>query len=132
MYSRTADHTYLYTTVIPVLLGDASSAGKAARDIYMRHEITPHWFGRKRHILLGGCCRCHRLPRPLADMSDPLLLQILLDFAREQSGLLVLYPCSSEAEAFVLREKQALESRFVILSLPSTGDPLFPVVLKND
>lgn len=125
-------HEYLYTTVVPVLLGGGLPAGRAAREIHLRHEITPHWFAHRRGIGLWGCAQYHRLPRPVEEMSDSLLLQILLDFASEQSGLLVLYPCSSEAESFVIRKAETLESRFVILPLPKTGDPLSRIVLKND
>ena len=125
-------HEYLYTTVVPVLLGGGLPAGRAAREIHLRHEITPHWFAHRRGIGLWGCAQYHRLPRPVEEMSDSLLLQILLDFASEQSGLLVLYPCSSEAESFVIRKSETLESRFVILPLPKTGDPLSRIVLKND
>ncbi len=129
---RMERNEYLYTTVIPVLLDGNAFAGRAARDIYLRHEIMPHWFGHRRCFGLWRCVKCHRLPRPVAEMSDSLLLQILLDFAAEQSGLLVLYSCSPEAEAFVSRKTQALESRFVILPLPDAGDPLSLIVLKND
>lgn len=125
-------HEYLYTTVVPVLLGGGLPAGRAAREIHLRHEIIPHWFAHRRGIGLWGCAQYHRLPRPVEEMSDSLLLQILLDFASEQSGLLVLYPCSSEAESFVIRKAETLESRFVILPLPKTGDPLSRIVLKND
>ncbi len=132
MDSAETNHAYLYTTVIPVLLGSASMAGKAAKDMYLRHEITPHWFGCGSSLRLWGYTKRHPLPRPVSDMSDGLLLQILLDFADEQSGLLALYPCSPEAEAFVERQTQALESRFVILTLTEARDPLSLVVLKND
>ena len=132
MHSDIAGQEYLYTTVIPVLLDGDATAGKIARDMYLRHEITAHWFGYKRGISLWGCSKCHRLPCAVTDMSDTLLLQILLDFAKEQSGLLVLYPCSPAAEAFILRRAKALESCFVIQRIPEAGDPLFPLVLKND
>ncbi|MBQ7316350.1 MAG: hypothetical protein IJW90_04480 [Clostridia bacterium] len=125
-------HEYLYTTVVPVLLGEGVPAGRVAREIHLRHEIISHWFGHRRGMGLWGCARYHRLPHPVEEMSDSLLLQILLDFASEQSGLLVLYPCSSEAASFAARKAEALESRFVILPIPQTGDPLSCIVLKND
>ena len=126
------DHTgYLYTTAIPVLLGEPKTAGRAAEEIYLRHQVTAHWFGRGRNLRLLFYAKRYRLPAPMNEISDNLLLQILLDFASEQHGILALYPCDRAAEDFVARNSEALESRYVILSLPDKGDLLAPLVRKS-
>lgn len=122
---------YLYTTAVPVLLGGAVRAGKTAAEIYLRHEITSHWFGKGVDLRLVTYAKRHPLPSPITEMSDELLLQILLDFAAEQIGLLALYPCDEVAEAFVNRSLPALESRYVVLPPYTEGDPLVPLVRKN-
>ncbi len=122
---------HLYATAIPVLLGNASVAGKTARETYLRHGISPHWFGKGRDIRLGLYALRHPLPAPMVCLSDELLLQILRDFAAEQCGLLTLYPCDDEAKDFTERHRDALENRFVLLPLPEDGDLLAPLVRKN-
>lgn len=124
---------YLYATAVPVLLGSSQTARKTASEIYLRHrDVTPHWFGRGCDFRLTPYVKRHILPAPLWEMSDELLLQILLDFASEESGLLLLFPCDEDAKAFADRNMLALESRYVILPPPVSGDPLASVVLKND
>ena len=122
---------YLYATVVPVLLGSGPKARKTASSLYLRHAINPHWFGRGADFKLVVHVKRHLLPSPLWEMSDALLLQILLDFAAEQNGILVLVPCDESAEDFVNRNLPALESRYVILSPCDEGDPLAPLVRKT-
>ncbi|MBQ9781161.1 MAG: hypothetical protein IJW00_09480 [Clostridia bacterium] len=124
------DTAYLYTTAVPVLLGGTKTAGKTAAEIYLRHEITPHWFGKGFDLNLLMYAKRHLLPAPLREISDDLLLQILLDFAAEQVGLLVLYPCDPESETLIRHNAAALESHYVLLDLPFEGDPLAPLVRK--
>lgn len=119
---------YLYTTAVPVLLDGKAPARRLAWEMQLRHDIRPHWFGRGAGLHLLGAAWRHPLPRPLSRMSDGVLLQILLDFAAEQSGILLLYPCSPEAEAFVSRNAEVLETRYVILPVSHRGDPLSPLV----
>ncbi|MBE6585270.1 MAG: hypothetical protein E7645_01940 [Ruminococcaceae bacterium] len=122
---------YLYTTAVPVLLDGKVTAGRLASEMHLRHDIRPHWFGRGFDIRLLLSALRHPLPSALSRMSDGVLLQILLDFAATQSGILLLYPCSPEAEAFVGRNTEVLESRYVILHAPAVGDPLAPLVRCN-
>lgn len=121
---------YLYTTALPVLLDGKRTAGYVAMDMYTRHGVNPHWFGRGFSFSLAVYAQRHPLPAPLSALSDEILTQILLDFASEHVGLLALYPCSPEAEAFVARVAPSLESRYVILPLPVDSDPLAPLVRK--
>ena len=132
MSQRQIETEYLYMTAIPVLLDGTAEAGQAAMEIYLRHQITPHWFGRGVDLKLVMYAKRHRLPSPVGVISDEILLQILLDFAAEHYGLLALYPCSPEAVAFVERTVSVLETYYVILSLPESGDPLQRLVRKND
>lgn len=120
---------YLYTTAVPVLLGGKTAAGRLAGEIYTRHGITPHWFGKGTDLGLLTYAARHPLPAPVADMSDPLLVQILLDFARENPGLLILYPCAPEAVAFTERMSAALECCYVV-TRPPEGDPLQVLVRR--
>ena len=122
---------YLYMTMLPVLLDGKKYAGTVAMDMYLRHAVMPHWFGRGMDLRLAFYAQRHPLPAPLGVLSDEILTEILLDFAEEHEGLLALYPCSSEAEAFVARCATALESKYVILPL-CEGDPLAPLVRKID
>ncbi len=131
MKNEPMENDYLYTTTVPVLLGNGKQAWKTASEICLRHDVTPHWFGRGMDFRLVTRVRRHILPAPLFDMSDALLLQILLDFAAEQLGLLTLFPCDGDAEDFVNRNLPALESRYVILPPRGEGDPLAPLVRKN-
>ncbi len=131
MKNEPMENDYLYTTVVPMLLGSGKKAWKTASEICLRHDVTPHWFGRGMDFRLMTRVKRHILPAPLFDMSDTLLLQILLDFAAEQCGLLVLVPCDEDAEDFVNRNLSALESRYVILAPVTEGDPLAPLVRKT-
>ena len=121
---------YLYSTAVPVLLDGKVEAGRLAMEIYTRHGITPHWFGKGFDMNLTAYAARHPLPAPLPAISDSLLLQILLDFAHETPGLLILYPCSPKAVIFTERVSSDLESHFVI-ALPQTGvDPLGILIRK--
>ena len=115
---------WLYHTVVPVLLGDPSEAGRVASGLYSRHGLTPHWFGQGRGLLLTVYAERH--PAPAGE--DGVLLRLLLAFAKERpapAGLLTLIPCSEEAEAFLLRHRETLEEHFVLLSRPAPhGEPL--------
>ena len=122
---------YLYMTMLPVLLDGKKRAGEIALEMYMRHGITPHWFGRGMDIRLAFCAERHPLPATPGILSDEILTEILLDFAEEHGGLLVLYPCSPAAEAFIARTSAALESQYVIQPL-GEGDPLAPLVRNID
>ena len=122
---------YLYMTAVPVLLGGAKVAGKVAADIYFRHDITAHWFGRGFDVKLMTYGERHPLPSAIEEISTELLLQILLDFAAEQNGLLALIPCDESAEAFTSKNANRLESRYVLLPLEKSGDPLSRLIKKN-
>ncbi len=119
---------YLYATTTPILLDGKKLAGMMAMEIYVRHGLTSHWFGCGHSLGLTAYAKRHPLPSPLSRLSDDLILKILLDFSSENSGILVLYPCSPEAEAFVSRSMAALESHYVILPPAVSGDPLAPLI----
>lgn len=128
MLNSQSGSEYLYTTTVPVLLDGRRRAGAAAVEMYVRHGVRPHWFGRGISLSLAAYAQCRPLPAPLSSLSDEILVQILRDFAAEHEGLLALYPCSPEAEAFLARTSALLESHYVILPPPCGGDPLAPLV----
>lgn len=116
---------YLYQPFVPVLLGGGPSAAvRMAGRIRRYHGVVCHWFGR-RSMPLGGFIKRH--PHPTV-LSDEALTRMLLDFAREKEacgGFLSLLPCSSEAEAYLYRNRAVLETAFVLLPPPPpSGDPL--------
>ena len=121
---------YLYATTVPVLLDGKRLAGKVAMEIYVRHGRISHWFGRRQSLILAAYTNHHPLPGAFDRLSDDLILTMLQDFSSENQGILVLYPCSPGAEAFVERNRSLLDNHFVILP-PCVGlDPLAPLVKK--
>lgn len=127
------EESFLYYTVFPVLLGDARSAGRVARDIYCRHGRESHWIGYGFSLYTAIYARRQSLPA--GECYGSLTVRRLLDLAKEQrhgSALLCLIPCCEEAEAFLTEVREALEDRYVILPLPTRGcDPLSPLVLAR-
>lgn len=130
MTSNRQGTEYLYATTIPVLLDGKRLAGAVAMEIYVRHGLTSHWFGRGHSLSIAAYAERHPLPASLSRLSDDLILKMLLDFSAEHPGILALYPCSPEAEAFVGRSMAALESHYVVLSPVVSDDPLAPLVKK--
>lgn len=125
---------YLYYTALPVLLGGRREAGRRAKVIWRRYGLTPHWFGVGRHFLLTSHAHRHLIPKKIGQMSDTLLLQILLDHAKEQASdaLLALLPCEENARAFLERQKDALEPFYAILPHDAPWDaPLSPLIEIN-
>lgn len=123
--------SYLYYTIHPVLLGESTSAGRLAKAIRKKYRLTSHWFGVGYHLGLTAYAKRHPLPQPLRLISRPLLLQILLDHAKEQSAdcICAILPCDKDAENFLLRQKEALDPFYVILPLQSpVGDPLASLI----
>lgn len=121
---------YLYSTTVPVLLDGKRLAGKLAMEIYVRHGLISHWIGCGNSFQLTAYAHKHPLPCHFKHLSDDILLKILLDFSEGYQGILALYPCSEEAQAFVERMAISLESHFVILSPDLSRDPLAPLVKK--
>ena len=122
----------LYHTAVPILLGHPHIAGGIAAALYRRHGLSPHWMGRGHSLRLLVYAVRHPLALPLTPEHDRLWLRRLLDFAKEnpKSGsILCLIPCCDESEAFLNRQREALEEHFTLLPRPRAGqDPLRPLV----
>ena len=123
----------LFYTTVPVLLGGLPRhAGRLAAELYLRHGINAHWYGRGWHPRLAIYARRHPVALPFSEDSDGVMLRLLLDFEGEQrhiGGIPCLIPCSREAEDFLARAQTVLEERFVLLERPSAGeDPLYALV----
>lgn len=117
---------YLYHTTVPVLLDGKGKAGRIALELYRQHRLTSHWFGCGGSLLTVTYTQKHPLPCEFSRLSDGILTQILLDFARAQEGkLLVLIPCSSAAREYVCRTAETLECGFVLLSTPTESERFF-------
>ena len=124
---------YLFYTTTPVLLGGSAHAGRRAKAIWEAYHLTPHWFGRGRHWSLTAYAQKHTLPQKISLVSDTLLVQILIDFAKEQQdgNILVLIPCSKDAQEFLTRQKAVLETYFVILPHDTPLDDPLSLLIKN-
>ena len=123
----------LFYTTVPILLGGSPRvAGHLAADIYTRHGISAHWYGRGWHLLLTLCAIRHPLSLPFSEGNDGILLRLLCDFEKRQrciGGIPCLIPCSKEAALFLERKREILEERFVLLEHPEKGvDPLYRLV----
>lgn len=125
---------YLYFTTTPVLLGGKRQAGRLARHLWQLYGRTSHWFGHGYHYLLTAYSEKHPLPRKISAMSDALLTQILIDFAKEQPEhpILPLIPCSDTATAYLERARSQLEPYFVIFPQEiSAKDPLSLLLISQ-
>ena len=123
----------LFYTAVPILLGGTPGAvGRMAARFYADHGIEPHWYGRGFHPLTALYTKRHPLPLPFSERYDGVILRLLFDFEKKNrhvGGILCLIPCSLEAEEFLLRLRETLEERFVLLERPSPGvDPLYGLV----
>lgn len=107
---------YLYHTTTPILLDGKKTAGLLAKNIWRAYGLTSHWFGCGRHYLLTAYAQKHTLPHSPSTMPDDLLTQILIDFAKEQpmQQILVLVPCSTDAADYMSRQKDKLETYFLL------------------
>lgn len=123
----------LFCTAVPVLLGGSPKAvGRLAARFYGDHRVEPHWYGRGFHPLAALYTQKHPLSLPFSEQYDSVILRLLWDFEKKHrhlGGILCLIPCSPEAEAFVLRSREALEERYVLLERPPLSvDPLYGLV----
>lgn len=120
---------WLYYTTVPVLLGSPRRAGRVAAAIRLRHELKVHWFGRGRGLLLPLFARRHPIPA-VTDGLLTLHLRAFSDELRAERGncLPALIPCSPEAEAYVERNRAALEECYLLLPPADGGDPLAALV----
>ncbi len=123
----------LFYTAVPILLGGSPrAAGRLAADLYARHGIDIHWYGRGWHPLLAVYTTRHPVSLPFTEAHDGVMVRLLCGFEKQQrytGGIPCLIPCSEEAEGFLARAREALEERFVILERPAMGaDPLYSLV----
>ena len=118
---------FLYYTTIPILLDGTGTAGRLAKALYCRHGVTAYGFCPRRGLLLSLYAHYHHT-LPYTSENDGVILRLLDAFARDkrnQGGILLLIPCSPEAQAFLERVRPRLEENFVMADLPSsTEDPL--------
>lgn len=123
----------LFYTAVPILLdGHPRLIGRLAAELYARHGVDVHWYGRGWHPLLSVYAKRHPITLSFAEPHDRVLVHLLRDFEKHQrhlGGIPCLIPCSDEAEAFLERTREVLEERFVFLERPSLGsDPLYGLV----
>lgn len=118
---------FLFHTAVPILLGGSRDAGRMARELYCRYGVTAYCFSPRRG-LLSAVYADFRRTLPYAPENDRVTLRLLLAFAEEwrrRVGILLLIPCSPEAEAFLARARSRLEEDFIFAD-PATlpRDPL--------
>lgn len=123
----------LYYTAVPILLGGSPRmAGRIAADLFLRHGISTHWYGRGWHPLIAVYAKRHPVSLPFSEVNDGIMVRLLRGFEKQQrytGGISCLIPCSEEAEQFLMRAREELEERFVILDRPAEGsDPLCGLV----
>ena len=123
----------LFYTAVPILLGGSPrDAGRLAADLYARHGIEAHWYGRGWHPLLAIYAKRHPVTLPFTEENDGIMVRLFPGFEKQQrhtGGIPCLIPCSEEAELFLKRTRVDLEDRFVILERPAVGgDPLYGLV----
>lgn len=119
----------LYYTAVPILLGGSPRrAGRIAADLYIRHGIRTHWYGRGWHPLIAVYAVRHPVSLPFSEENDGIMVRLLHGFEKQQrhtGGIPCLIPCSEEAVQFLSRTREELEERFVILEQSAEGgDPL--------
>ena len=123
----------LFYTAVPILLdGSPRTVGRVAAGLYARHGVDLHWYGRGWHPLLALYTKRHPISLPFSQAHDESWIRLLCDFEKEQrhvGGIPCLIPCSPEAESFLIRAREILEERFVLLERPFAGcDPLYGLV----
>ena len=123
----------LYYTAVPILLGGSPRrAGRIAADLYIRHGIRAHWYGRGWHPLIAVYAVRHPVSLPFSEENDGIMVRLLHGFEKQQrhtGGIPCLIPCSEEAVQFLSRTREELEERFVILEQSAEGgDPLCGLV----
>ncbi len=123
----------LYYTAVPILLGGSPrGVGRIAADLYIRHGISTHWYGRGWHPLIAVYAVRHPVSLPFSEENDGIMVRLLRGFEKQQrytGGIPCLIPCSEEAEQFLSRAREEMEERFVILDRPAEGaDPLCGLV----
>ena len=123
----------LYYTAVPILLGGSPRrAGRIAADLYIRHGIRAHWYGRGWHPLIAVYAVRHPVSLPFSEENDGIMVRLLHGFEKQQrhtGGIPCLIPCSREAELFLMRAREILEEHFVLLEPPAAGvNPLYGLV----
>ena len=108
-------------SLVPVLVGASKQALQSARSFYLQYGVLSHLFGDRIPLFyhLLPFVKAHKVR---ATKDDALLLQALLDFAKQLDGadrVLCLFPCTKSYLRFVSIHKAELEGAFVLSSVPS-------------
>ena len=103
--------------LIPVLVGDAKVLNRHAATILKKKRARPHIFGGSFSFIQQLRYRCHRV----TPTGEHWLLSALCDFADSldeyYSPAIIL--CGEEDCEFVLKFKDELEKRFIVIGLES-------------
>lgn len=107
-------------SVLPMLLGDNKDSRRLARRLFWHFNLRSHIFARKCSLTLSLMLSAVFSPLPDSD-SDEFVLMTVERFAAEHDEMtFLLVTCSKEAEAFIEKNRSALENRFLIRSYSET------------
>lgn len=114
------NHEILSDEIVPVLLGASGEGMRTARRFFRKYRVLSHTFCESVPLTarLTTCVKFHTVRHTAG---DALMLTALTDFAKGLSQadvILYLIPCTPAYANLIWRNRDALESYYVIADQP--------------